>query len=77
MTTVSDNLENVSSEACNIVNLYLDDLDGTLGNLGGDVEGLEERSLLGSHTSVLEKNVSKSKKSLKIQKCFLLIFFLW
>ena len=30
-----------------------DDLNGSLGDLGGDAEGLEEGGLLGSHTSVL------------------------
>merc|ERR1719504_149782 len=34
----------------------LDDLDGTLGNLGWDSQSLEEASLLGSHTSVLGGN---------------------
>ena len=32
---------------------YLDNFNGTLGNLGGDAQGLEERSLLGTHTGVL------------------------
>ena len=33
--------------------MYLDDLNGTLGNLGWDAQSLEEGSLLGTHTSVL------------------------
>ncbi len=34
----------------------LNDFNGTLGNLGGDVEGLEERGLLGSQSGVLGGN---------------------
>ena len=34
----------------------LDDLNSTLGNLGGDVQGLEERSLLGAQPGVLGGN---------------------
>ena len=35
---------------------YRNNFNSTLGNLGGDRQSLEERSLLGTHTSILGGN---------------------